>query len=113
MLTRLEDTRHTALQANLHQPTQDETPLRRTRAMKLAAKPYRAGAQLITARGKHFGQHGLWRSLIQRHGLFTKPGTPIGISEQDGFGKRSHTAKLTLQPTAHTNSAVGLSVLRR
>ena len=81
MLTGFENARHPSLQTNLHLPTQNETPLRRTRAMELAAKTHGAGAQLITARRKNFRQHGLRRTLRQGHGLFAKPGSAIDIGE--------------------------------
>ncbi|MBK7314443.1 MAG: hypothetical protein IPI80_12150 [Burkholderiales bacterium] len=53
MLPRFEDARDAALQADLHLPTQNETPLWCTGAVELAAKPDRAGAQLVALRGKH------------------------------------------------------------
>jgi hypothetical protein len=58
--------------------------------MKAAANPPRALAQLVAARGKHLGQHGLRRSLVERYRFLAKTRTTIDISEQDYFGELRH-----------------------
>jgi lactoylglutathione lyase len=90
VLSRLEKTRNTTLQANLHQAGQNETPLRPACAVKTAAKANRAGAQLVAARREYFRQHGLGRALVKRNGVFAKPGSTISIGKQNNLGEMGH-----------------------
>ena len=49
MFARFENARHAALDTDLHLTAQDKNPLRRTRAMKAAAKTHGTPAQLEAA----------------------------------------------------------------
>ena len=90
MLARFKDARPASLNADLHLPAQDKNPLRRTGAMKGAAKSNRAPAQLKAARCKHVRQHRLRIALQKRHLLFTKTGAAVGIGKQNNLGKTCH-----------------------
>ena len=90
MFARTKNARYATLQANLHLPAQNKTPLCVARAMELAAKAHRAGAQLVTATGKYPGQHGLRRALVQSNSFLAEAGATIGIGEQDNLGEMGH-----------------------
>ena len=80
-----------AVHADLHLPFQNEHPLRRASAMELAAKAHRAAAQLVTAAGKHLGQHSRRLTLVQGNGFFFETRPAVGAGVQNGlleYGKR-------------------------
>ena len=79
---------------DLHLPLQNKAPLCVPRAMELAAKAHRAGAQLVTARRKHLREHGLWIALVQRNRLLAELGKTIGVGVQNDLGKRAHGGPL-------------------
>jgi len=83
-----------AVHADLHLPLQDKAPLRVARAVELAAKAHRAGAQLVTPRGKHLGEHGLRVALVQRNRFFAELGKTVGVGVQNDLGKRAHGGPL-------------------
>ena len=74
-----------AVHADLHLPSQNEHPLRRAGAMELAAKAHRAAAQLVTAAGKHLGQHSRRFAMIQGNGFFFEVRPAVGAGVQNGL----------------------------
>ena len=91
----------TAVYTNLHLPLQDKAPLRVPRAMELAAKAHRAGAQLVTARRKHFREHGLRIALVQRNRFLTELGKTIGVGIQNDLGEGAHGGPLKVGRIIH------------
>ena len=90
MLTRFENAGAAVLQADLHLAAQDEHPLRRDGAMKLAAKTDRAVAQLVATRRHQRRQHRVWIALRQGDSGLAEFGAAIGVGEENGLGESGH-----------------------
>jgi len=53
--------------------------------MEVAAKAHRAAAQLVTAAGKHLGQHSSRFALVQRDGFLFETRPSVGAGVQNGL----------------------------
>src|SRR5690349_24973416 len=78
VLAGLEDA-STVAHADLHLALQDEHPLRRRRAVPLAAEPYRAVAQLVARGGEHLGEHRLRGALGEGDLFLLEFRAPVAI----------------------------------
>src|SRR5690349_781398 len=86
VLAGLEDATAVA-HADLHLALQDEDPLRRRRAVPLAAETHRAVAQLVAGRGEHLGEHRLRVALGERDLLLLEPRASIAIGVKHDLGE--------------------------
>src|SRR5436190_6398376 len=86
VLARPEDAAAVA-HADFHLALQDEDPLRRRRAMPLAAEAHRAVAQLIAGGGEHLGEHRLRVALAERDRFLLESRAPIGVAVEHDLGE--------------------------
>src|SRR5687767_7537229 len=96
VLPRAEYARRAVLQPDFHLAGEDEYPLRRRRAVELAAEPDRALAQLVAARGQHRRQARLRRAFAERDAFLPPARFSVVARIQHDFREGLHVARSLL-----------------
>lgn len=100
------------LQDDFHLPPQHKQPLRMTGAVKGAAKPDGALAQLACRSGHQGGQLALRCAFGQRHPFIAKTRTTIGVGEENDFFQLGHGELLMQQMKRRLSLSFGLGRTR-